>query len=758
MLSILHGLGDLSISFRDHEWFQFSVIFSKHYLILHKKLSGTFSCHALNGILQFIKTILNSTKYNTKGILYKFLRPWLRDGLLISKGGKWQERRKILTPTFHFNILKQFVDIMVEESNHMTKSLKDMEDSTVQDLQSFFSYHTLNIICETSMGTSLQNIDVAEQERYRNAIHVLTEILFHKIVRLWYHSEIVFWFSSKYKEQVKCLKILHSFTEKIIAERKRYHESTGGRYLNFENTAEDNDMIGRRKKRLAMMDLMIAASNNNQMSDSDIREEVDTFVFEGHDTVAMALTFAVLLLAEHKDIQDRVRNEVNAVMEENGGKLTMTALQNLPYLERCLKETMRLYPSVYFIVRKLEEDVMLQSYLVPAGTEVTIDIIHLHQHPGFWPNPEVFDPDRFLPELAQNRHPFAYIPFSAGSRNCIGQRFAMMELKTVIGTLVHNFYLEPIDRLKDIRFFMDLIIRPKHPVRDMWDLFVLRSKLYRPLYKVWYLTIAYVVLLTPDDMQLVLNTTKYNAKGILYNLFHPWMGDGLLVSKGRKKRLAMLDLMIAASNNNQMSDSDIREEVDTFMFEGHDTVSMAITFAILLLAEHKDVQDRVRKEVTAVMKENGGKLTMTALQNLPYLERCLKETLRLYPSVYSIIRKLEEDVKIRSYIVPAGAELFLDIVHLHRNPDVWPNPDKFDPDRFLPDLVQNRHPFAYIPFSAGSRNCIGQRFAMMELKTVIGTLVHNFYLEPIDYLKDIRCLADIIIRIKEPVRVKIIPI
>ncbi|RLU26740.1 hypothetical protein DMN91_000544 [Ooceraea biroi] len=133
---------------------------------------------------------------------------------------------------------------MVEESNHMTKSLKDMEDSTVQDLQSFFSYHTLNIICETSMGTSLQNIDVAEQERYRNAIHVLTEILFHKIVRLWYHSEIVFWFSSKYKEQVKCLKILHSFTEKIIAERKRYHESTGGRYLNFENTAEDNDMIG----------------------------------------------------------------------------------------------------------------------------------------------------------------------------------------------------------------------------------------------------------------------------------------------------------------------------------------------------------------------------------------------------------------------------------------------------------------------------------------------------------------------------------
>ncbi|RLU15861.1 hypothetical protein DMN91_011617 [Ooceraea biroi] len=107
----------------------------------------------------------------------------------------------------------------------------------------------------------------------------------------------------------------------------------------------------------------------------------------------------------------------------------------------------------------------LETYLVPAGTEVYVDIIHLHKNPDFWPNPEVFDPDRFLPEHVQNRHPFAYIPFSAGSRNCIGQRFAMMELKTVIGTLVHNFYLEPLDHLKDVRFLMNIIIHPKQPMR-----------------------------------------------------------------------------------------------------------------------------------------------------------------------------------------------------------------------------------------------------------------------------------------------------
>ncbi|RLU26742.1 hypothetical protein DMN91_000539 [Ooceraea biroi] len=185
---------------------------------------------------------------------------------------------------------------------------------------------------------------------------------------------------------------------------------------------------------------------------------------------------------------------------------------------------------------------------------------------------------------------------------------------------------------------------------------------------------------------------------------------------------------------------------------------MAMTFAILLLAEHKDVQDCVRTEVNAVMEKNGGKLTVTALQNLSYLERCLKETMRLYPSVLLITRTLVEDVMLKSYLVPAGVELYIDILSLHKNPEFWPNPEVFDPDRFLPELVQNRHPFVYIPFSAGSRNCIGQRFAMMELKTVIGTLVHNLYLEPIDHLKDCRCVADLLIRIGQPMRVKFIPI
>ncbi|KAL6419108.1 hypothetical protein ACFW04_011568 [Cataglyphis niger] len=314
-----------------------------------------------------MEIILSSTKHIEKGYVYKLLHPWLGTGLLTSTGTKWHARRKILTPAFHFNILKQFTDILIKEGDYMAESLKEVGGTVVKDLIPFITEHTLNAICV-------------------------------------------------------------------------------------------------KKKRLAMLDLLIAVSRDNLLSDLDIREEVDTFMFEGHDTTAMGITFALLLLAEHKDIQKRVRIEVENAMQESGGKLTMRSLQKLPYLERCLKEALRLYPSVFFIIRNIEENLKLHSYVIPAKTMIFLNIYGVHRDPNFWSNPEVFDPDRFLPERIQKRHPYSYIPFSAGPRNCIGQRFGLLELKAMIAPLVYNFYLEPIDHLKDIRLKIDMIIRPSHPV------------------------------------------------------------------------------------------------------------------------------------------------------------------------------------------------------------------------------------------------------------------------------------------------------
>lgn len=414
-----------------------------------------------------VETILSSTKHIEKSRLYDILLPWFGTGLLTSTGVKWQTRRKLLTPAFHFNILNHFVDILIKEGDCMTKSLKDVGGTVVKDLIPFTSEFTLNAICETAMGISLQKLGKFQQQ-YRSAIHEIIELLVYRLLRPWIHPNLLFALSPTGKKQKRILKILHGFTEKIIAERKLYHERTNYQYLkNFESNeeAETEEVFGYKKKRLAMLDLLIMASREGSLSDFDIREEIDTFMFEGHDTTAMAIVFTLLLLAEHKEIQERVRDEINSVIQENGGKLSMRALQNLSYLDRCLKETLRLYPSVFLISRKSAEDVKLQSYIVPAETILHLYIYQIHRDPNFWPDPETFDPDRFLPEKIQNRHPYSYVPFSAGPRNCIGQRFGLLELKAMIAPLVSNFYLEPVDYLKDIRLKFDLIIRPSHPVR-----------------------------------------------------------------------------------------------------------------------------------------------------------------------------------------------------------------------------------------------------------------------------------------------------
>ncbi|CAK9799487.1 Cytochrome P450 4C1 [Anthophora quadrimaculata] len=415
-----------------------------------------------------VETVLGNTKFTQKSDAYNILKPWFQTGLLTSSGHKWQVRRKILTPAFHFNVLQQFVDIFIEEGEHLIETLKSEGQPCVKDLLQLFSEHTLNVICETAMGTSLKDKGQF-QYKYRKAVHDMGEVLLYRFVRPWFMFDFVFNLVPQGWRQAKLLKILHGFTRQIIRERKEYHNQTNGRFLTdpSDTSSEKNGNVnmGIHKRRLAMLDLLLLANRFNQIDDEGIREEVDTFMFRGHDTTAMAICFAVMLFAEHKEIQDRARAEVKEVMNENGNKLSWATLQKFPYLDRCIKEALRLYPSVPFISRAPEADVQLSDFTVPANTMVHVHIADVHRDPLYWPNPDVYDPDRFLPENSVGRHPYAYVPFSAGPRNCIGQRFAMLEIKATLGLLLHNFSLEPVTYLKDVTMTTDLVIRPAHPIR-----------------------------------------------------------------------------------------------------------------------------------------------------------------------------------------------------------------------------------------------------------------------------------------------------
>lgn len=166
-----------------------------------------------------------------------------------------------------------------------------------------------------------------------------------------------------------------------------------------------------------------------------------------------------------------------------------------------------------------------------------------------------------------------------------------------------------------------------------------------------------------------------------------------------------------------------------FLAAGFETTATTVSFVLYELARHPEEQDRVFEEVASVLAENSGKLDYDDVQKLRRLDMVISECLRLYPPlVLFTTRVCERDTRLAGYTMPAGAHIILPTWHIHHTPDLWPEPYRFLPDRFMPDGEQGerRHPAAYVPFGLGARECIGRRFALLELKTVLAKLVSSY--------------------------------
>ncbi|PSN43039.1 Cytochrome P450 4C1 [Blattella germanica] len=323
--------------------------------------------------------ILGSQKHINKVPQYDFMAPWLGKGLLTSTGAKWQTHRKMLTPAFHFSILENFIDIFAEKSEILVNKLENELSSDDFDVFPYMCRCTLDIICETAMGVSINAQEVEQRSEYINAV------------------------------------------------------------------SKECSRPGCRKKKLAFLDILLEASENgSKLTDEEIREEVDTFMFEGHDTTGAALSWALRLLGLNRDVQEKVYDELEGIFQGSDRVPTMKDLNSMKYLERVIKESLRKFPSVPIIGRVLKEDVEYDGYTIPAGLRV----VHLfgltHYHPDHYEDSMHFNPDNFLPEIISNRHPYAYVPFSAGPRNCIGQRFAILEEKVVLSYIIRNFKFEAL--------------------------------------------------------------------------------------------------------------------------------------------------------------------------------------------------------------------------------------------------------------------------------------------------------------------------
>ncbi|MFJ6796825.1 cytochrome P450 [Streptomyces sp. NPDC091268] len=217
----------------------------------------------------------------------------------------------------------------------------------------------------------------------------------------------------------------------------------------------------------------------------------------------------------------------------------------------------------------------------------------------------------------------------------------------------------------------------------------------------------------------------------------------------------LLGLLAAASSTDdgEFDATELREQVLIFLLAGHETTATSLAFSLHLLARHPGVQDRAREEVSRVL---GDRTPRAAdLDRLPYLTRVLKEAMRLYPAAPVIGRRAVEACEVDGYAIPAGADVMVAPWVTHRHPRYWPDPERFDPDRFTPEAEAARPRYAWFPFGGGPRACIRQHFSMLESVVALAMIVRAYELEAVD--TDVPVTAGVTLRTAGPARCRLRP-
>jgi cytochrome P450 family 4 subfamily V len=413
---------------------------------------------------QLAEELLNSSKHLQKSFEYRFLKPMLGDGLLLSSGDKWFKRRKMITPTFHFKILEEFMHIFNEQASILVRHLDKMADGPEFNFEPFIYHCMLDVICDAAMGIKIHAQDDTSTP-YIRALHRESELFARRTKSPWLFPDFLHNLSPTGRESAACLRVMHEFTKNVIEQRKMMDIAPTSAIQGNPSDPLDIQKSSGKKKRLAFLDMLLEhAKTDPSFTDMDIREEVDTFMFEGHDTTSAGSIWILCMLGCFPEEQQKVQQEIDCILRDDDQELTMDDISKLNYTDCFIKETFRLYPPVPWFLRSTSEARTFGGFDIRKGFNIGVFIPQLHRDPEFFPDPEHFRPDRWLDNGMAGRHPFCYLPFSAGIRNCIGQRFAMLELKTVMCHILRRYNVVCSTKREDIVATALLILKPLKPV------------------------------------------------------------------------------------------------------------------------------------------------------------------------------------------------------------------------------------------------------------------------------------------------------
>lgn len=367
-----------------------------------------------------VKHILqdNYRNYSKNTFTYNMARSLIGDGLLTSDGEQWLRRRRLLQPLFHQRYIAAFVQTMREVIQEMLK--RWAAETEPLDLTQEMMRLTLRIAGKTLFSVDLDS----EAEEIRQAFNTSSAETLNQFRSPWAVIWTLLGFPSPSSQRFQAAqRWLDDMLFGLIAQRR-----------------------GQVEKPYDVLSLLLESVDEESgqgLSDQELRGEIGTLLFAGHETTALALTWTWILLAQHPQAEESVRKEAQAWAANASD--TLKSLATLPYTAALFQEVLRLYPPAWGFSRRAVEDDVINGFRIPAGARMMLSPYVTQRSARYWNEPDRFDPTRFLPEQREEQEKFAHFPFGGGPRQCIGSSFALMEAHLVIATLAADYCWKLVD-------------------------------------------------------------------------------------------------------------------------------------------------------------------------------------------------------------------------------------------------------------------------------------------------------------------------
>ncbi|XP_032512109.2 cytochrome P450 4d2-like [Danaus plexippus] len=394
------------------------------------------------------------------------MKPFFGNSISSSEGEKWKSTRKLMTPSFHFKTLEKRVEDVNKHCDRLFKILDTFNDKSTINLYTYLRPYMLDILCSTLMGVDsnfLGNINHPYLEASGRTIKIITQNYFS----YWRNISKIFELSPQYRLMIKTVKALRDTSATILKDRKAIFNTMR------EEIAANNKIADMNIKTLlhnkvsdsgCLLDkfLLVELPNGDPIPDDIINEEITLLCYTGHYTTTMTICHTLYCIAKYPDIQNRIIEEQRSIFKNNFFKCpTNQDLNDMKYLEAVLKESVRVIPTVTKIGRQLHEDLKFKDgRIAPAGSSVVVFFEAMYQNPKIFPEPEKYDPERFF----NNMHTFAFVPFSAGPRNCIGFRYAWVAMKATLSNMLRRYEVFPCDPADEPQFAHRIITESKNGI------------------------------------------------------------------------------------------------------------------------------------------------------------------------------------------------------------------------------------------------------------------------------------------------------